>query len=70
MEQDTFCRLFDRQATKNERPRRESQILTGVFSPEPNAFDGFGLAEPSLGYDEIGIPLRRIGPDVPKVGSR
>jgi hypothetical protein len=66
MQQCTFGRLLDGQATKDEGPRREPQILVRVFSPEPNALDGFGLAEPSLRYDEIGIPIRQIGPDVLK----
>jgi hypothetical protein len=66
MQKGSFRRLLDGQATKNERPRRESKILTGAFSPKPNALDGFGLPEPSLRYDEIGIPIRQIAPDVLK----
>ena len=69
MQQCTFGRFLDGQATKDEGPRLEPQILVRAFSPEPNALDGFGLAEPPLRYDEIGIPFRQIGPDVVKAGA-
>jgi hypothetical protein len=49
---------------------QKPEILVRVFSPESDALDGFGLAKPSLGNDEIGIPFGQVGPDLTEAKAR
>ena len=53
VQQDTIGWPLDRQATKNKRPGSEPQGLAGGISLQPGAFNGLGLTELLLGYEDL-----------------
>jgi hypothetical protein len=53
MEQDARWRPLNRKAAEDERARNESHVLLGTVSFQPDASNRFGLAQLSLGDDQV-----------------